>query len=68
MNTLLKDKTFKFSELKAFADDKFKIASMMKFAFVRIENVGKGENIDDQHFLLLPQCFQKALFLGTVKD
>ena len=28
---------------------------------VRIENiVGKGENAGYQHFLLFPQCFQKA--------
>ena len=29
--------------------------------------VGKGENADNQHFLLFPQCFQKALSPGASK-
>ena len=42
---------------------------MMISVFDRIENiVGKGENADYQHFLLFPQCFQKASFLGVVKS
>ena len=29
--------------------------------FERVENIGgKGENAGFQHFLLFPQCFQKA--------
>ena len=33
-----------------------------------VENiVGKGENAGYQHFLLFPQCFQKASFLGSLK-
>ena len=37
--------------------------------FDRVENiVGKGENAGNQHFLLFPQCFQKASFLGVVKS
>ena len=36
--------------------------------FDRLENtVGKGENAGHQHFLLLPQCFEKASFLGSLK-
>ena len=36
--------------------------------FERVENiVGKGENAGNQHFLLFPQCFQKASFLGLLK-
>ena len=27
--------------------------------------VGKGENAGYQHFLLFPQCFQKATFPGS---
>ena len=27
--------------------------------------VGQSENADYQHFLLFPQCFQKAFFLGS---
>ena len=33
------------------------------FIFDRVENiVGKGENAGYQHFVLFPQCFQKAPF------
>ena len=30
-------------------------------------NVGKGENAGYQHFLLFPQCLQKAAFPGSLK-
>ena len=30
--------------------------------------VGKGENAGHQHFLIFPLCFQKAFFLGVVKE
>ena len=31
------------------------------FVFDKVENiVGKGENAGYQHFLLFPQCFEKA--------
>ena len=37
--------------------------------FDRVENtVGKGENAGYQHFLLFPQCFEKASFPDTSKD
>ena len=36
---------------------------MMISLYDRVENiVGKGENSGYQHFLLFPQCFQKASF------
>ena len=36
--------------------------------FDSVENiVGIGENAGYQHFLLFPQCFQKASFSGLVK-
>ena len=39
----------------------FNVAKMMQTFFHRVENiVGKGENAGYQHFLLSPQCFQKA--------
>ena len=42
---------------------------MIISAFDREENiVGKGENAGFQHFLLFPQCFQKASFLYTSKS
>ena len=40
----------------------------MKFVMGRVENiVGKGENAGYQHFLLFPQCFQKASLSGPLK-
>ena len=41
---------------------------MIISVFDREENiVGKGENAGYQHFLLFPQCFQKASFPYTSK-
>ena len=55
-------------KLKAFADKILNVAKMMNPFFVRVENnVGKGENAGYQHFLLFPQCFQKASFSGSSK-
>ena len=40
----------------------------LKFILGWVENiVEKGENAGFQHFLLFPQCFQKASFLGLSK-
>ena len=34
----------------------------------RVQNiVEKGENAGYQHFLLFPQCFQKASYTGSLK-
>ena len=53
LNSLPNDKNSAWSKLKAFADDKVKVAKMMIFLFDRVENiVGKGENAGYQHFLL----------------
>ena len=42
---------------------------MIISVFDRVENIlGKGENAGDQHFLLFPQCFEKASFPDTSKD
>ena len=52
-----------WNKFKAFVDKKLIIVKMIIFLPRRIENiVGKGENAGNQHFLLLPQCFQKASF------
>ena len=41
---------------------------MIISVFDSVENiVGKGENAGYQHFLLFPQCFEKASFPGTSK-
>ena len=55
------DKILGLSKLKAFADDKLNIIQNIEVVFHSIENiVGKEENAGYQHFLLFPQCFQKA--------
>ena len=39
------------------------VNAQLKIGLGRTENiVGKGENAGHQHFLLFPQCFQKASF------
>ena len=69
INHLPNDKILDVTKLKAFADDKMNVAQMMISVFDRMENiVGKGENAGYQHFLLFPQCFQKASLLGFVKS
>ena len=41
----------------------------LKFDSGSIGNImGKGENAGYQHFLLLPQCFQKASCQGCLKS
>ena len=53
------------SKFKTFAGDKSKVAQMKEFGFDSVENtVRKGTNAGNQHFLLFPQCFQKASFSG----
>ena len=50
--------------LKDFTDDKIKCNNVTNSVLGKVKNVGKGENASYQHFLLLPQCFQKASFPG----
>ena len=68
VNSLPNDNFLDWSKLKAFADTNLSFAEKLKFVLERVENiVGKGENAGYQHFLLFPQCFQKASFLGSLK-
>ena len=61
LNLLPNDNISDVTKLKACAEDKFNIAKVMISLFDRIENiVGKRENAGYQHFLLFPQCFEKA--------
>ena len=55
--------------MTAFADDKINVTEKKnKFVLGGVENiVGKGENAGYQHFLLFPQCFQKASFSRSLK-
>ena len=67
VNSSPNDKVLDWSQLKAFANDNLNVYQKLKFAFERIENiVRKGENASYQHFLLLPQCFQKLSFPGSL--
>ena len=59
-NPLANDKILDQSKLKAFAVNKMHVKTCykLKFVFEREENiVGKGENADNQHFLLFPKFF-----------
>ena len=39
------------------------MSQKLKFALGRLENImGKEENAGYQHFLLFPQCFQRASY------
>ena len=68
LNSILNNKILDWSKLKAFAGDKIKVLKMMIFLFDRVVNiVGKGENAGNQHFLLFPQCFQRAFYPGSLK-
>ena len=40
----------------------------MIFVFDTLENiVGKGENAGYQHFLLVPQCFQRVFYPESLR-
>ena len=53
INPLPNNESLDVTKLKAFADDKIKVAKMRISFFQRVENsVGKGENVGYQHFLL----------------
>ena len=68
LDSLPNDKTMDWSKLKVFADDKLNATENLKFVLGWVENtVGKGENTGFQDFLLFPQSFQKASFLGSLK-
>ena len=68
LNCLANDKCLDWTKFKEFADDKTNIDKRLISVFARVENIaGKGENGGHQHFLLFPQCFQKASFSGSLK-
>ena len=62
INSLPRDKFLNLSNLKALGDNKINVTEKLKFVFARVEIiVGKGENADNQHFLVLPR-FSKPFF------
>ena len=67
-NSLPNDKFVDCSKLKVCADDKINKTEKLKFVLGMGENiVGKGENAGHQHFLLSPECFQKASLYRSLK-
>ena len=68
VNPLPDDKILDRSNLKQSADDNFKFDENSRKFSKQVENtVGKGEISRYKQFLLFPQCFQKACFLGASK-
>ena len=67
INSLPYDNFLDKVNLKAFADDKSYAAKIKIFLHDRVEILWKKEKMLI-HFLLLPQCFLKAFFLGVVKS
>ena len=68
MNSLPNDKILDQSNLKVFADDILNVVQMMICVTDWVKNiVGQGENAGYKHFLLFPQCFQKASYPGSLK-
>ena len=54
--------------MKALADHTISVTVKLRIVIDRVENiVGNGENAGYQHFLLFPQCFQKAPTTGSLK-
>ena len=68
LNPLPDDKIADLPKLKSFADDKLNVTENIKVVLDSIENIaGKEENAGYQHFLLFPQCFQKAFSSSASK-
>ena len=56
-----KGHNFRQVQIGSFGDNKINVTEEQRIVLERVENfVGKGENAGFQHFLLFPQCFQKA--------
>ena len=65
INSLPNIKILDQSKLKGFAYDKIHVTQNLRLVLGRVENiVCKGKNVFYQHFLLFPQCFQRAFIQG----
>ena len=68
LNSLMRDKDLEWPKLKAFTDDKLKLASMVIYGIDTVENiVGMGENSGKHHFLPFPQCSYMLSCPGCLK-
>ena len=65
LTLLPNNKTLDWSKLKAFADEKLKVAEIMTFVFYSIENiVGKGENAGYSIFSFSHDVYKRPLSQG----
>ena len=68
LKCLPNDKILDWSKFKAFADDNLNVAKVAIFVTYKEEGIVRiGVHAGYQHFLLFPQCFQKAYFSGSLK-
>ena len=69
LDSLPNDKFFNLVQIESNCRrQKKKVLEKIIFVFDRVENiVGKGQNAGYQHFLLFPQCFQKAFYSRLLK-
>ena len=65
INSIPNDKVPAWSKLKVFADVKIKLAKMRKLSLIWLKTL--WENAVNQHFLLFPQCFQRAYYVRSLK-
>ena len=68
INSFPHDKILGSSKLKAFTDNNINVTESLEFVLGKYDKiVGKGDNAGYQHFLLFPQCFQKASHTRSLK-
>ena len=53
--------------MKAFADEKLKVAKMIISRLGRVENIVKEGNVRCHYFVLLQQCYEISFYQGTPK-
>ena len=59
---------FRLVQIEGICKWQINMTEKLKFVFGRVENkMVKVENAHYQHFLLFPQCFQKASYIGLLK-
>ena len=65
---LTDDKTFILVQIEGICRQQINVVqNIILVLHLEENNVEKGENAGYQHFLLFPQCFQKASFSGSLK-
>ena len=66
INSLPNNKILDWSKFKVSADKKINVTEKLIFCLGTVENVGKGESADFQHYLLFLQCSPKSS-IGSLK-